>query len=101
MSPDLITQAISLGPAGLAMVLAWMIFRNACDGSTARTRSQTSFTRRCADRANKIRARIGNPPDTDLGIKGSGLEADLAAFYSDRDRDEIPRISLERTLENF
>lgn len=53
------------------------------------------------DQAKKIRARIGNPPDTDLGIKGSGLEGDLAAFYSDRDRDQIPKITLERTLETF
>lgn len=47
-------------------------------------------------RGKVIRDRIGNPPDTDQGIKGRGLEGELVKFYASRDDDQQPHIELEK-----
>src|SRR3990167_1354149 len=47
-------------------------------------------------RSAKIRARIGNAPDLTQGIRGSGLEGELVDFYSSRDQDMKPNLSVQR-----
>lgn len=49
------------------------------------------------NRGNTIRDRIGNPPNTDEGVKGKGMEGALANAYSDRENDAQPHIRLHRT----
>lgn len=50
-------------------------------------------------RAAKILKMIGNPPDTDQGIKGSGMEGELVAHYSHRDTDQ--KVGLRTRTEDY
>jgi len=47
------------------------------------------------NRVNMIKAIIGNPPDPENRIVGTGMEGELVKFYSDRAGDEKPSISLQ------